>query len=577
MAEFFLELINMSITATYLALAIIMLRFVLKKAPKWIMGMLWGFLSFRLVCPHTIESVFSIIPSSKTLPEKIITGPSISINSGITPIDNTVNNALGSNYFEGVTVPVATGKNLTEIFCILWITGIAAMLIYSTVSVIILKRKTNEAFYLSGNVYACDNISSPFILGVIKPKIYLPSALAAEDSEFVLAHENAHIKRFDHITKPIAFLLLSLYWFNPVMWLCYVLFCRDTELACDEKVIKQYGNEIKKEYSTALVNCSTKQKIFSASPLAFGEIGVKERVKNVLKYKKPAFWVIIISVAVCIAAALLLLTNPLGSSINEDLEQFIGLQVSQHYKTEETARNFPVHDLKILKTEKSGNETTVYMVVLYEEYYFDKEIKIARGFQVPAIITVKNDNESYSLVSYKEISDGSAREEELKELFPKSVQKKAIEAYKYLGEQIDNNLNKAKQLFNFTPKQLMTTDELIAYTKSRLDEINIKYTESDDYDSILNKNSKKLIIDDYNMLTFYDFDNDDDALECINNISLDGSGITIKKGLLEEHKDVDWVAPPSWYLNNRTVILFVGENENALKLLDELFNDPFRG
>lgn len=310
MNELFLKIINMSISASWLVLAVLILRFVLKKAPKWINVLLWGIVAIRLICPFSFESALSLIPSAETFPKKIISGPSFDVQSGITPVDNRINDYLGDRYFEGVTVPANNGNTIMTILTIVWTIGILLLVAYTVISYWRLHREIDTAVRYKDNIFQSENVSSPFVLGLIKPRIYLPFKLDGQDMEHVVAHEQAHIRRKDHWWKPLGFLLLTIHWFNPLMWLAYVLLCRDIELACDEKVIKGLSNEQRADYTQALVACSVNRRMIAACPLAFGEVGVKERVKSVMNYKKPAFWVIIIAVIVCVGVAVCFLTNP---------------------------------------------------------------------------------------------------------------------------------------------------------------------------------------------------------------------------------------------------------------------------
>lgn len=310
MNELFLKIINMSISASWLILAVLILRLVLKKAPKWVNVLLWGIVAIRLICPFSFESALSLIPSAETFPKKIISGPSFDVQSGITPVDNRINDYLGDRYFEGVTVPANNGNTIMTILTIVWTIGILLLVAYTVISYWRLHREIDTAVRYKDNIFQSENVSSPFVLGLIKPRIYLPFKLDGQDMEHVVAHEQAHIRRKDHWWKPLGFLLLTIHWFNPLMWLAYVLLCRDIELACDEKVIKGLSNEQRADYTQALVACSVNRRMIAACPLTFGEVGVKERVKSVMNYKKPAFWVIIIAVIVCVGVAVCFLTNP---------------------------------------------------------------------------------------------------------------------------------------------------------------------------------------------------------------------------------------------------------------------------
>ena len=310
MSELFLKIINMSISASWLIFAVLILRLVLKKAPKWVNVLLWGIVAIRLICPFSFESALSLIPSAETFPKKIISGPSFDVQSGITPVDNRINDYLGDRYFEGVTVPANNGNTIMTILTIVWTIGILLLVAYTVISYWRLHREIDTAVRYKDNIFQSENVSSPFVLGLIKPRIYLPFKLDGQDMEHVVAHEQAHIRRKDHWWKPLGFLLLTIHWFNPLMWLAYVLLCRDIELACDEKVIKGLSNEQRADYTQALVDCSVNRRMIAACPLTFGEVGVKERVKSVMNYKKPAFWVIIIAVIVCVGVAVCFLTNP---------------------------------------------------------------------------------------------------------------------------------------------------------------------------------------------------------------------------------------------------------------------------
>ena len=317
MNELFLKIINMSISASWLILAVLILRLVLKKAPKWVNVLLWGIVAVRLICPFSFESALSLIPSAETFPEKIISGPSFDVQTGITPIDNRINDYLGDRYFEGVTVPANNGNNIMTILTIVWTIGILLLVAYTVISYWRLHREIDTAVRYKDNIFQSENVSSPFVLGIIKPRIYLPFSMNDQDLEHVVAHEQAHICRKDHWWKPLGFLLLTVHWFNPLMWLAYVLLCRDIELACDEKVIKELSNEERANYTQALVACSVNRRMIAACPLAFGEVGVKERVKSVMNYKKPAFWIIVLAVITCVVVAVCFLTNPAGTALTK--------------------------------------------------------------------------------------------------------------------------------------------------------------------------------------------------------------------------------------------------------------------
>ena len=312
MSELFLKIVNMSISASWVVVAVLALRFCLKKAPKWVNVLLWGIVAARMVFPFSIESVLSLIPSAETISPTIMMEQSPSVQTGVPALNHVINPVISGSF---TPVPGASANPLQiwiPVLTGIWLFGIVALFLYSAVSYCRLRRKVCEAVILRDNIYQSENVCSPFVLGIIRPKIYLPYHMDSREVGHVIAHEQTHIRRKDHWWKPLGFLLLTIHWFNPLMWLSYVLLCRDIELACDEKVIGKMGNAQRADYTQALVACSVDRRLIAACPLAFGEIGVKERVKSVMNYKKPAFWIVLASVIVCAVIAVCFLTNPIG-------------------------------------------------------------------------------------------------------------------------------------------------------------------------------------------------------------------------------------------------------------------------
>lgn len=311
MSGIFLKLLNLSISASWLVLTVLALRMVLRRAPKWVNVLLWGMVALRLVLPFSIESALSLIPSAETVsPEVVRFDPAPTITSGVEFIDNAVNPSLSESF---AAAPLASVNPLyvwTYLAGWVWLIGLTAMLLYALVSYLRLRRRVSASIPLRENIYVCDEVPSPFILGIVHPCIYLPSALDEAQRGSVLSHERAHLARRDHWWKPLGFALLAVYWFNPLLWLAYTLLCRDIELACDERVLRGMDAGQIKDYSSALLACSVPRRMIAACPLAFGEVGVGARVKNALRYKKPAFWVVAASVAVCVVVAVCFLTNP---------------------------------------------------------------------------------------------------------------------------------------------------------------------------------------------------------------------------------------------------------------------------
>ena len=337
MSVIFLKLLNLSISASWLVLVVLVLRLVLKRAPKWVDVLLWGMVALRLMLPFSIESALSLIPSAETLsPEVVQFDPAPTITSGVTIIDNAVNPSLSESF---AAAPLASVNPLyvwTYLAGWVWLIGLAAMLAYALVSYLRLRRRVSASIPLRENIYVCDEVASPFILGIVRPRIYLPSALDEAQRGSVLSHERAHLARRDHWWKPLGFALLAVYWFNPLLWLAYTLLCRDIELACDERVLRGMDAGQVKDYSSALLACSVPRRMLAACPLAFGEVGVGARVKNALRYKKPAFWVVAASVAVCVVVAVCFLTNPRTDTDAAGLVGFHREQVTYADVTDES-------------------------------------------------------------------------------------------------------------------------------------------------------------------------------------------------------------------------------------------------
>ena len=337
MSVIFLKLLNLSISASWLVLVVLVLRLVLKRAPKWVDVLLWGMVALRLMLPFSIESALSLIPSAETLsPEVVQFDPAPTITSGVELIDNAVNPSLSESF---AAAPLASVNPLyvwTYLAGWVWLIGLAAMLLYALVSYLRLRRRVSASIPLRENIYVCDEVASPFILGILRPRIYLPSALDEAQRGSVLSHERAHLARRDHWWKPLGFALLAVYWFNPLLWLAYTLLCRDIELACDERVLCGMDAGQVKDYSSALLACSVPRRMLAACPLAFGEVGVGARVKNALRYKKPAFWVVAASVAVCVVVAVCFLTNPRTDTDAAGLVGFHREQVTYADVTDES-------------------------------------------------------------------------------------------------------------------------------------------------------------------------------------------------------------------------------------------------
>ena len=311
MESLFIKLLNNSISAGWLVLAVLLARLLLKKGPKNLRCALWALVGLRLVLPVRLQSVFSLVPSAVTVSENIMLDPTPAINSGISALDKSVNPVVAASF---TPEPWASANPLQILIfaaSVVWLAGLAALLLYSAVSWLRLRHRVAESVPLRDNIRLCHQVDSPFVLGMIKPRIYLPFGMDEGSMELVIAHEQAHIRRRDNLTKPLAFLLLAVYWFNPLMWISYILLCRDMELACDERVLRERSG-IRKAYASALLLCSVPHRTAAVCPVAFGELGVKQRIKSILNDKKPALWLTAAAVVLIAVLALCFLTDPAG-------------------------------------------------------------------------------------------------------------------------------------------------------------------------------------------------------------------------------------------------------------------------
>jgi len=308
----FLQILNMSLTASIVILFVLGGRFLLKKAPKIFSYALWSVVLFRLVCPFSFESLVSLLPSNPApISDKILYTLAPQINTGVEIIDNAVNATLPVPAFGASVNPMQIWTFIGEI---VWLTGIAVLLLYSVISLIRLQNRLKNAVHEKENVYLAEQLDTPFVLGIIRPKIYLPAALSPEEKQYILLHEQIHIRRFDHVVKVLSFLVLCAHWFNPLVWVAFFLCGKDMEMSCDEAVIKRLGNDVKKDYSSSLLALATGRRFISGIPLAFGEGDTRGRIKNVLNFKKPGFWVIVITMILVTALCVGLMTNPKSST-----------------------------------------------------------------------------------------------------------------------------------------------------------------------------------------------------------------------------------------------------------------------
>lgn len=350
MDRLFLGILNMSITASYVILIVIAARLFLKKAPKVFSYALWSVVLFRLICPLSFESMFSLIPvNARSVPQNILYTQTPEVHSGIPIIDQAVNHSLPGPMVGASANPIQIWIALGEA---IWFLGIAILLIYAISSAVKLHFKLRASRRIFDNVYEIASIRTPFVFGFIRPKVYLPVGLSEKEKAYILKHEQTHIKRFDHIIKPFAYLVLCIHWFNPLVWVAFFLMSEDMELSCDESVIRQMGSEIKKDYLTSLLSLSTGKRMIGGSPLAFVESNTKGRIMNLLNYKKPAFWAVIVGMIVVVAMIVGLMSNPQKEQLT--VEDYANQLIQEEIQTLEGAdsSSYKIIENKITRLEE---------------------------------------------------------------------------------------------------------------------------------------------------------------------------------------------------------------------------------
>ncbi|MBE5938879.1 MAG: hypothetical protein E7266_00645 [Lachnospiraceae bacterium] len=458
MEDLFIKLLNMSITASWLILAIILVRLIFKRAPKFIRCILWALVGIRLIVPFSFDSFLSLVPSSEPIPQDIIYSETPVLNTGIPPVDNIVNPVLDNTVTSDPFTDTNTLQTITYVASVIWIIGVAVLIIYSIVSYIRIVRRVKPSINLDENIYINDDINSPFILGIIRPRIYLPSDLSEQERACVVPHEKAHLKRGDHLWKPLSFAILTVYWFNPLIWVAYILLCRDIELACDERVIKKMESDNKLTYSEVLLSCSVPRHMIIACPLAFGEVGVKSRIKSVLNYKKPGFWIILAAILVCIAITVGFMTNPISSKVkvDDDMLSAIEGEVNSLNRSGTIDFDYACSDVKVLFAEAEEKDdgyesiTTVYAWVLYQEYKLTTDgIIQTSGSHIPMkfTLTTSEYEHGYYYVDSWMPRDGAYYSKDMKNNFPWFVRLMASNSEFFIDEQQKNCYSEAEAYF----------------------------------------------------------------------------------------------------------------------------------
>ena len=430
----FLKILNMSITSCWLILAVIFVRLVFRKTPKWIICLLWGFAAVRLICPLSFESTFSLVPSSETIPHNIELYENPVIDSGITVINDTVNPVIAESFTPNPGDSANPLQIVIPAAAMVWIAGAIIMLAYALASWYRLKKTISASAAIGEGILICDDIRTPFILGVFKPVICLPSSLDEKTKEYVIRHEKAHLRRLDHWWKPFGYFLLSLHWFNPLCWIAYILMCRDIEMACDEKVIRDMDRQETAGYSQALLDCAYPSAVITACPLAFGESGIRQRIRGILNYRKPTLCIIAAGAAISIALALCLMTDPFSEkSLDGKLGVSMDMAVMEQNRSLYTEGHFATADYDVLKVSKFGEQAVVYALVMYEEFSYDgNDVILESGSFGPCAVTFDtasydNDSSSYKVTEYWTPRDGSYFVNDINQKFPFSIRRKALD------------------------------------------------------------------------------------------------------------------------------------------------------
>lgn len=428
---------NMSVSASILVLVVLVLRLMTKKVPKWINVLLWGLVAFRLICPFTVESRLSLMPETDFVPKS---SPFVenSYDEDFVPdkidTDTILEGVSGSNVtieqnypeISDPQVEIRRGISVDFLLSCIWLAGTSVMILYMGISYLLVHRRIRGALHLRENIYQIENVSSPFVFGIVKPRICLPMGMDETTANYVIAHEKAHIRRLDHWWKPVGFLLLAVHWFNPLIWLSYILLCRDIELACDERVIREMGAGERADYSEALLASSGNRRTITACPLAFGEISIKERIKSVLNYKKPSFWLVILAVCACVAAGVFFLTDPVRDKVSEKNEaETVTAYLNSYERTKITEGNNDTEEekklyVKFVSTEgpeKAELALTIKpnIFLTLTESFGTLSVGETKFFSIP-------ENSSYTLEAYYSEGVNGNVVFEISEMIPKSLE-----------------------------------------------------------------------------------------------------------------------------------------------------------
>ena len=451
MTELFLSFVNRSITTGWLILPVLCLRWCLRNfRSKDLICILWGLVGLRLALPFSLPTPFSLVPSAQTIPTDIIYTSSPAIDTGLSTLNQAVNPLLSASFSPDPAASANPLQILLALAALIWAIGIALFALYALISLLRLRHRLAEAAPIGENVWVCDHIASPFLLGLTHPRIYLPSSLNAQTAASVIAHEHAHLMRRDPIWKAVGFVLLALYWFHPLVWVAYILFCRDMELACDARATRDFSPAERKTYAEALLACSLPHAGRLFCPLAFGEIGVKSRIRALLQGKKPSRLLVILTACVIVALAVCFLTDPVPSDPSESSTSALALTdevisdvILTHYNAHSTEDLLCTEShIPLLTTYRQNDDgsikVTAYLMVLYLELARDGDwFREQSGNHIPTALTfhVQPDG-SCTLTEYWEPDDGSLYAPEVRSRFPEDIAERALDTQRYIDEQM---------------------------------------------------------------------------------------------------------------------------------------------
>lgn len=451
MTELFLSFVNRSITAGWLILPVLCLRWCLRNfRSKDLICILWGLVGLRLALPFSLPTPFSLVPSAQTIPTDIIYASSPAIDTGLSTLNQAVNPMLSASFSPDPAASANPLQILLALAALIWVIGITLFALYALISLLRLRRRLAEAVPVGENVWVCDHIASPFLLGLTHPCIYLPSSLDSQTAASVIAHEHAHLARHDPIWKAVGLVLLALYWFHPLVWVAYILFCQDMELACDARATRDFSPAERKTYAEALLACSLPHAGRSFCPLAFGEIGVKSRIRALMQGKKPSRLLVILTACVIVALAVCFLTDPVPSDPSESSTSALALTdevisdvILTHYNAHSTEDLLCTEShIPLLTTYRQNDDgslkVTAYLMVLYLELARDGDwFHEQSGSHIPTALTfhVQPDG-SCTLTEYWEPGDGSRYASDIRAKFPEDIAERALDTQRYIDEQM---------------------------------------------------------------------------------------------------------------------------------------------